>query len=75
MHTQKHRCAIKAQNISRQEIVKLLKEHPGTTLNKLINEKIKQMMMAENFQRDDVEQFAKNLLTLKECIMLSRKKK
>ena len=73
-----HSCAVQSQKVNRQEIVKYLKEHPPTRPkpNKIINEKIKQMMMTDNFQRDDADQLAKTLVDIRGIyVMLGRKKK
>ncbi len=60
-----HTCVVKAKKVSKQEVVKLMIANPTVKPNKLINDKMVQIMTVEDFNWTEVASFAENFADAK----------
>lgn len=60
MHANMHTCTAKARKIDRKEIIKMVRENPGTKSNKLVHDKIVQIISTDNFNPKNVNAMTEN---------------
>jgi serine/threonine protein kinase len=65
MHIGLHSCQPKARTISRQQLIKVVKDNPGVKPSKLINGEMIKLMTTEDFSWENVEKIAESFTDLK----------
>ena len=65
MHKGIHSCQPKVKTISRQQLMKIVKENLGVKPSKLVNEEMMKVMTADNFSWEHLEKMAESFTDLK----------